>query len=511
MGEIGERDDDGGVNNKPATQIPSEDDSTKARGVQTQDHAAQLLAAFEQLLEAHRGVFKQERSFVRCGVLALGMIFSFARHTVTQCILSVGQGGRDWSSWYRLFTGQRYDQTKLDEVLVAQTFQHVPEDAPYVVVCDGTQTAHTSRQMAGCGYGVSPRSPVFARGLHVCRRWLTGAWLPPLVDGFSRAIPIQFLAAFTPKSAPASEPPRSEVAASAVFLGWLRAQLDAAKRTRQWIVVLADAAFDTLAMWTTLPQQTVLIVRTAKNRVLYELPGRSLGKGRPRLYGDKTLTPDERLHQRFGWKHADIPVRGRVKHMRYKIYGPYLRRGLSSTPLYLLVIDAYRWTGRTHHGKPIRRERSEVFYLISAVQRNGIWELPFPAQSLLAWVWQRWEVEVTHRDLKAGFGIGQMQCWGPVASSLATRWATRWAVWVFALMLLSAYRAWGWSVPTPLTSAWWTGPKRWSFNSVWRYFRIGLWQLPSFHALAAQSPSTALNLPAPLAFLSHSALAAARA
>lgn len=495
------------MKHKPETQLPNGNVNTATTELQPQGYEERLLAEFIKLLGAHRWVFKQERSFSRCAVLILGMIFAFARHTVTQCVLSIGQGGRDWSAWYRLFSGKRFKQDDLDEVLLQETLKHVPEDQPYLVVTDGTQTAHTSKNMPGCGLGISHRSPAFARGLHLCRRWVTCAWLPPIVDGFSRAIPLKFLDAFTPKSAPASVKPRSETAATLVFLDWLRARLDGCKRSGQWIVALADGAFDTKTMWKNLPERVVLIVRTAKNRALCELPGQYVGKWRPRQYGAAVPTPQQRLKERFGWKHQDIKVRGRIKHMRFKIYGAYLRKEIPTTPMFLLVIDAYRWAGRNKSGRRVSREREEVFYLISAVKRNGIWELPYPAETLLQWAWQRWEVEVTHRDLKAGFGIGQMQCWGQVSSVMATRWG----VWVFALMLLSAYRAWGWQVPFALNCAWWGGAQRWSFNTVWRYFRAALWKLPTFRALAGLSGATAEKVAAAWPFLAHSVLAAARA
>ena len=35
----------------------------------------------------------------------------------------------------------------------------------------------------------------------------------------------------------------------------------------------------------------------------------------------------------------------------------------------------------------------------------GGWALPLSAPELLGWAWQRWEIEVCHRELKAGFGL----------------------------------------------------------------------------------------------------------
>ncbi len=35
----------------------------------------------------------------------------------------------------------------------------------------------------------------------------------------------------------------------------------------------------------------------------------------------------------------------------------------------------------------------------------------FPIATLLAWLWQRWEIEVAHREMKSGLGVGEKQCW----------------------------------------------------------------------------------------------------
>ena len=462
---------------------------------------------FVLLLDAHRAAFKQTRSFARCAILALGMIFAFARHSVSQCVLSLGQGGRDWSAWYRLFGGKRYKQEDLDEIMLGNMLEHVPVQDPFLVVVDGTQTQHTSKHMPGCGLGLSYRTPAYARGLHICRRWVTCAWLPAVVEGFSRAIPLQFLPAFSAKSAPASVAPQTDCQAALAFLNWLRGRLNAWRRATQQIVLLVDAAFDSKEVWRGLPEHVVMIVRTAKNRALFELPGRYVGKGRPRLYGAPAPKPEAHVRNRSGWHTAAINVRGKIKHMRYKLYGAYLRNAVPERPVYLLVIDSFNWTNRDKAGRRVRREREEVFYLVSALQRDGMWELPYPAQMLLQWVWQRWEIEVTHRDMKAGFGVGQMQCWGQTSSVMATRWC----VWVFALMLLSAYRAWRWHVPYALDCAWWQGAKRWSFNTVWRYFRIALWNMDSFRAIAAQRHPTGPNVNENWLHLRDAVLAAARA
>ena len=53
-----------------------------------------LLQKLFELLEAHRGVFRQERVYWRNVGMVLGELFNFGRHTVTQGV--DGTGGAGW-------------------------------------------------------------------------------------------------------------------------------------------------------------------------------------------------------------------------------------------------------------------------------------------------------------------------------------------------------------------------------------------------------------------------------
>jgi len=110
-----------------------------------------------------------------------------------------------------------------------------------------------------------------------------GAWLTPLEAGYSRAIPLRFLPAFPPKAKPAPVAPQREWEAGLAFLSWTRQELDEAGRPEQLLLTLADGAYDTLNFWRGLPARTVLAVRTARNRRLYDLPERPVGPGRPQV------------------------------------------------------------------------------------------------------------------------------------------------------------------------------------------------------------------------------------
>jgi len=239
-----------------------------------------------------------------------------------------------------------------------------------------------------------------------------GAWLTPLADGLSRAIPLRFLPAFPAKAVAAEVPSKREWETSLDFPKWVRERLDAAGRQAQRILALADGGFDGLDLWWDLPERVVLVTRTARNRALYRLPQSDPhpGPGRPPSYGEQASKPAEWLHKGLrNWPKQLVRVRGKSIQMGYQVLGPFVREGLSERPVFLIVVKGmHRLVGKTQkHYK----HKGPSFYLVSAIQRGGPWALPFPIAMLLAWLWQRWEIEVAHREVKSGLGVGEKQCW----------------------------------------------------------------------------------------------------
>jgi hypothetical protein len=437
-----------------------------------------LVATMLALIAAHRPAFRQERTYLRALALVFGELFSFARHTVTQVLLALGLTDADWSAWYRLFSQPRFDEEALANCLLAETVGHAPVKAPYVVAVDGVQIPRSSRTMPGTSWLKAPRTPAFRIGIHRAQRFVHGAWLTPLAGGYSRAIPLRFLPAFPENAIPAGIPPRREWAAGLQFTHWVRRQLDRLGRTSQAVLLLADGRYDTLDFWRGLPERTFGAIRCAKNRVLYALPQRRSGPGRPPKYGPRAPTPGDWVRQRKGMRKITLTVRQRKRPMRYRVLGPYLRDGNPDQPLFLLVVGGQTWLAGKR--RPKRKYRKPAFYLISAQQdAHGNWQLPFPIETLLAWLWQRWEVEVAHREMKSGFGVGQKQCWHPRSAVLSVQWS----VWVYAVLVLAGYRTWGLLGGPPAPARWWPGAKRWSLNTLWRSYRTELWGRGEFRAL----------------------------
>jgi hypothetical protein len=430
-----------------------------------------LLIELISLVSKCQAIYRQERVGLRALALVMAELMAFGRHTITQLLMALGLTEEDWSPWYRLFSQGRYDEAQTSRVMLREMLAEVPADEPFVVGVDGFHVPRVSQKMPGTAWMRGLATAKFNPGTQRGQRFVEGSWLTPMVQGYSRAIPIRCLSAFSQKSVSGCDGPRSEVSACLDFLSWTRAEMDAAGRQEQLFVTLLDGRYDTLQFWSELPERTVGITRTARNRCLYELP--AAGAHGNCKYGDKALSPAAWLQQRKGFRYAEVPVRGRVRRMRYRVEGPFVRDGLPHIPLFLIVIGG----GKRPKGSR-RKTYQPCFFLVSAVLKEGLWTLPLPVDDLLAWLWQRWELEVAHRNLKSGLGLGEKQCWHP-RSTVST---VQWSVWVYGLMMLSGFRVWGNRCGPPPPGRWRTTPQRWSFNTLWRAFRRELWQLSGFRA-----------------------------
>lgn len=394
--------------------------------MQTIPQNTELLKHLFEIIRAHRAIFKQERIYQRVLALILAEIFVFARHTMTQLLMTLGMVEQDWSASYRIFSEKRFAYEKAKEIVFRETVAHIGEDEVLVVAGDGTQTPRSSRKMEGSGWLRNMRSPAFMVGIHAAQRWFNGSILLPAEEGYSRALPVSWQPAFTEKSKPEVHEARKEWEAAVEFLIWTRAQLVANGRAEQRLLMVADGSYDTLKMWQALPDDVTLIARTAKNRVLWHLPDPSAHGNRK--YGQRAPAPQQVWREKKGWSYTEIDVRGKIRHLQYKVSDPLLRKQAPERVLFLITVRGKR-------RKKYRRQ--PMGFLVNAIRNDqGEWVLPFAVALLLFWLWQRWEVEVCHRELKSNFGLGQKQCFNPHAAVLSVQWSA----WVYCLLLLAGYQ-----------------------------------------------------------------------
>lgn len=199
------------------------------------------------------------------------------------------------------------------------------------------------------------------------------------------------------------------------------------------------------------------------------------------MYGDKAPAPQDYNKLRTGWHSAHLTVRGRSRRTVYRVEGPFLRRGMPNVPLFLIVVRGQHYT---RYGKT--KQRDPNFYLVNALWQDDQWVLPFPVLTLLTWAWQRWELEVVHREVKSLFGLGDKQCFQPHAAILSVQWSA----WCYALLSLAAFRTLGLPTPPAASTPWYPHPKRWTFSTLLDSLRADLWCHPLFSQFLSPSPKS---------------------
>lgn len=461
----------------------------------------ELLKNLFNLIAEQRGITEQQRVYERLELLLLSELFTFGRHTITQLLMSMGLNEQDWSAWYRLFSEERFNYEAASEGLFTESLGYVAENELYVVAGDATQTPRSSRKLEGAGWLRNLRTPPFMIGIHAAQRWFNGSWLTPAENGYSRAVPLRWIPAFTEKSQPQTVEPLKEWEASVQFLTWLRQQFTAHERPEQAILFVGDGHYDNLKLWQQLPQGVTLLARSAKNRVLYELPDATMHGNRK--YGQQASTPQAIWRHTKRWQKLALSVRGRLRHLEVCVRGPFLRRGAADCPLFLIVVRGKK--RKNQYGRLYRRQ--PLPFLVNAVQDSGgQWVLPLPLETLLFWAWQRWEVEVAHRELKTTFGLGHKQCFNPKAAVLSVQWSA----WVYALLLLAGYRTFGLARAPDVPTRWWRGSGRWSFATLLRAYRAALWGQHHFQPIFTPTPYDWVRKHAYLTALKNSVYASMR-
>lgn len=442
-----------------------------------------LLAELWKVLARASEVLGQERVFRRVVALLFGELFALGRHTVTQLLRTLGATDQDWSAWYRLFSRPRFVAALLGRQLLVETLAHQSSAEPYLTTVDGVRIPRSGKCVAGSswwrGQNTAPFDPGLARG----QRFVEVTWLTPEEGSYRRAVPLRWWPAPTEKAIACAAPPCKEWEAGLAAWRWVRQELDAHGHGSQVVVGLADGTYDTQGIWRELPEGVILVIRCARNRALYALPeGRSGRRGAPSKYGPRLEVPWKYLLRRRELTPLTVRIRGRERHLSYRVVGPLLVEGAPERPLFLIAVGGRSKQLGGHH--PRRVHRLPAYYLVNAVAaEDGSGRLPYPAEQLLAWAWQRWECEVAHREMKNSLGIGEKQCW----SRQAALSSVQWGVWVYSVSVLAAYRTWGLSGGPRRSGRWYGRARRWSFAVMWQAYRAALWEATEFRPLYART------------------------
>ena len=375
-----------------------------------------LLVAFLSLTSQGRQVFAQERTALRARRQALGALLVIGRATVSRIIWTNGGEQKSWSGEYFLHSRAPWEPQDLFQPLIEQALTFFPGRLVGVAI-DDTRVRKTGTCIVQATYHRDPLSPPFHTNLILAERFLQISALLPLHRGGSdscRAIPIRFEEASVVKKPGKRASPeaweqfyqdRKQFNLSQRFVdsaAQLRGAFDEAGARDKILVLAGDGSFCNRTTFADVPERSVLLVRARRDASLCwpAAPG-----GR-RLYDPHKFTPEQvRQDDSREWKTTKIFYGGKRRKIRYKeVKGVLWQGGARTRPLRLFVIapTPYR-----------KRKSAKLYYRQPAFLLCT--DLTSSPKQLLQIYFDRWQIEVNHREEKDTLGVGEAQLWNTTA------------------------------------------------------------------------------------------------
>jgi hypothetical protein len=375
-----------------------------------------LLAAFLDITAEWRSVFPQQRTLRRAVRQALGSLVCLGRRCLSRIIWTNGGQHRSWSAEYFLHSRCQWQPQTLFAPVLRRALSYCPGRLVGVAV-DDTRLRMSGRSIQQAFYQRDPLSPPFHVNLVLGLRFLQASLLVPtyrLANVSTRALPIRFQEVSRVKKplrkASAEAWQQYKQAAKqhnlsqrfVAMMSELRQALDEAGGRNKILVLTGDGSFCNRTCFRARCDRTELIARARRDAVLcFRAPEDSR-----RFYSADTFTPEQvRQDQTQAWKTTRLFYGGKRRKIRYKeVRLVYWRNAAGRRPLRLLVIAP----------TPYRKSKSrKLYYRDPAFLLTT--DLRSSTKQLLQIYFDRWQIEVNHREEKDTLGIGQAQLWNVTA------------------------------------------------------------------------------------------------
>jgi hypothetical protein len=375
-----------------------------------------LLNTWLGITSAWRDVFPQQRTTVRATRQGLGALVCVGRRTLTRIIWANGREQRNWSAEYFLHSRVKWEPQGLFAPVLKRGLELCPGRLVGVAV-DDTQLHKTGRCIQQAFHQRDPLSPPFHTNLILGLRFLQASLLVPLHKRSAascRALPIRFEESSRVKrpgkNASQEEwkqyrQERKKKNLSTHFVGMMgqtRKALDDAGGAQKTLVVATDGSFCNRTVFGAQRDRTELVARARKDaRLCNRAPA-----GSRRFYDVNKFTPEQvRKDNTIPWHTTKIFYGGKRRIVRYKeVDLLYWQGGARKLPLRLIVVAPTPYRKRKS-GKVYYRDPA---YLLTTALLDS-------AKALLQIYFDRWQIEVNHREEKDTLGVGQAQLWNPIS------------------------------------------------------------------------------------------------
>jgi len=375
-----------------------------------------LLAAWLEIAQGWKTVFPQQRSFRRALRQALGGLVCLGRRTLTRIIWTNGDQRRRWAPEYLLHSRCPWDPQKLFAPVLQRALPWC--FGRYVgVAVDDTRLRKTGKRIKPAFFQRDPLSPPFHVNLMLGLRFLQASLLVPLhqcAQTSARALPIRFQ-----ESSPIKRPGRKASAEQweqyraaakehnlsrqfVKMMSELRQALDAAGASLKILLLAVDGSFCNRTVFGTLLTGVQIIARARKDAVLcFAAPA-----GLRRFYDTQKFTPEQvRQDPMRPWKTTRLFYGGKRRRVRYKEVSQVLWQGGARRRLLRLFVVA---------PTPYRKRKSGRFYYRQPAYLLST-DLTGSPRTLLQIYFDRWQIEVNHREEKDTLGVGQAQLWNEIS------------------------------------------------------------------------------------------------
>lgn len=371
---------------------------------------------------------------------AIALPCVLGRRTITRTLCALGRTDQDWSADYKLFSRSRWQAEQLFQPVLDEHLERYPQ-GPIVVAVDDTKLRKSGKKIPGTSWQRDPLSPPFHLNFLYGLRFLQASLLFPHYregDYPTRAIPVRFQAAAVVKKPGrrATEEQRQEYkqlkqvknlsTQTLELQRGLRANLDERGGGGRWLLMVGDGSFCNKAIFRSQGEGVAWLARCRKDaRLCFPAPA-----GERRKYAQEIFTPEQvRQETERRWQSVQVHFGGKRRQVKYKeVQGVLWKRGSATRHLRLLVLAPvpYKLSRHSH-----TNYRAPAYFLST--------DLVTSTKLLVQACFDRWQIEVNHRDEKDILGVGQAQV--RAVQSVSRHPAL--AVASYSMLLLAALREFG--------------------------------------------------------------------
>lgn len=386
------------------------------------------------------GVFPQARTRQRAIDHALALACVMGRRTISRTLCVLGRSDRDWSADYKLFSRSHWEADRLFEPAIDEYLDRFAK-GPVVAAIDDTKLRKSGKKIKSASWQRDPLSPPFHVNLIFGLRFLQVSLLfqhHREGDYPARAMPVRF------QEAPVLKKPgkrasdqdlkqyqrlKKEQNLSTQSLGvtqGLRVDLDQRGGADRLLLMVADGSFCNQTIFKAQLERTEIIARCRKDaRLCFRAPA-----GERRKYDQQIFTPEQvREQKETAWISIWVYLGGKKRLVRYKEVKEVLwKRGAGTRKLRLIVLAPVPYKLSKHSRTLYRRPA----YFLST-------DLVTSTRLLVEACFDRWQIEVNHRDEKDILGVGQAQ----VRNQQSVPRHPALAVASYSMVLLAALREFG--------------------------------------------------------------------